>query len=224
MKLSNRLAAPVFSFFIFTGFVWLSGCVPVDTVQRPSLNEVRSGAVRGPSAEDRRLEPGEVSAEIDQIDPARREIRVITDNGRRDVLRYDFTRVTYHGWDYAVADLEAGDRIAFRTAPRDKGYLESIRLQEPIQARAAPSGDRAEARRSRNDVVEGTVDRIDYDRGIFDVLPASRGRTVTVSLPYNARRADVDSFRALRRGDRVRVEGEFVNPDNLQLLAFLSSP
>jgi hypothetical protein len=46
---------------------------------------------------------------------------------------------------------------------------------------------------------------------------------VTVSLPYNARAADVDSFRALRRGDRVRIEGEFVNPDNLQLLAFISA-
>jgi hypothetical protein len=224
MKLSNRLGAPVVAFFIFAGWVWLSGCVPVETVQRPSLKEVRSGAVRGPSAEDRRLGSGEISAEIDQIDPARREIRVIADDGRRDVLRYDFdrTRVTYHGWDYAVADLEAGDRIAYRTAPRDSGYVESIRMQEPVQARGAPSVDRREARRSRNDVVEGTVDRIDYDRGVFDVRPSS-GRTVTVSLPYNARRADVDSFRALRRGDRVRVEGEFVNPDNLQLLAFLSS-
>jgi hypothetical protein len=221
MKLSNRLGAPVVSFLIFTGMVWLSGCVPVDTVQPPSLNEVRSGAVRGPSAEDRRLGPGEVSGEIDQIDPARREIRVIAADGRRDVLRYDFTRVTYHGFDYAVTDLEAGDRIAYRTAPRDNGYLEFIRLQEPIQARGAPSVDRREARSSRNDMVEGTVDRIDYNRGIFDVRPVY-GRTVTVSLPYNARAADVDSFRALRRGDRVRVEGEFVNPDNLQLLAFIT--
>lgn len=222
MKLSNRLGAPAVSFFILTGLVWWSGCVPVDTVQRPSLNEVRSGAVRGPSAEDRRLGPGEQSAEIDQIDPTRREIRVISDNGRTEVLRYDFTRVTYHGFDYAVADLEAGDRIAYRTAPRDNGYIESIRLQEPIQARGAPNVDRREARRSRNDVVEGTVDRIDYNLGVFDVRPSS-GRTVTVSLPYNARPADVDSFRALRRGDRVRVEGEFVNPNNLQLLAFVSS-
>ena len=47
-------------------------------------------------------------------------------------------------------------------------------------------------------------------------------RMVTVSVPYNARAADVDNFRALLRGDPVRVEGEFVNPDNLQLLSFLS--
>ena len=76
----------------------MSGCVPVETVQRPSLNEVRSGKVRGSLAEDTRLQPGEISAEIDQIDPARRELRVVADDGRRDVLRYDInrTRVIYH--------------------------------------------------------------------------------------------------------------------------------
>lgn len=202
----------------------LSGCVPVETVQRPSLNEVRSGNVRGPLAEDTRLPPGEISAQIDQIDPARREIRVIADDGRRDVLRYDVnrTRVIYHGRDYIVDDLEAGDRIAYQTPPRNGALVETIRVQEPVQARSGPSvARRTPPARSRTDVVEGTVDRVDYNLGVFDVRP-SNGRTVTVSVPYNARAADVDNFRALRRGDPVRVEGEFVNPDNLQLLSFLS--
>jgi hypothetical protein len=44
---------------------------------------------------------------------------------------------------------------------------------------------------------------------------------VTVSVPYNAKAADVENFRRLRKGDYVRVEGQFVNPDSLQLLAFL---
>jgi hypothetical protein len=43
-----------------------------------------------------------------------------------------------------------------------------------------------------------------------------------VSIPYNARTADVDNFRSLRRGDHVRVEGEFIKPESFQLLAFLS--
>jgi hypothetical protein len=202
----------------------LSGCVPVETVQRPSLNEVRSGSVRGPLAEDTRLRPGEIAAQIDQIDPARREIRVVADDGRSDVLRYDVnrTRVIYHGRDYVVDDLEAGDRIAYQTPPRNGALVETIRVQEPVQARSGPSvARRTPPARSRTDVVEGTVDRVDYNLGVFDVRP-SNGRTVTVSVPYNARAADVDNFRALRRGDPVRVEGEFVNPDNLQLLSFLS--
>ncbi len=224
MKLSNRLGASVFSSVLFAGMISLSGCVPVETVQRPSLNEVRSGNVRGPLAEDTRLSPGEISAQIDQIDPARREIRVIADDGRRDVLRYDVnrTRVIYHGRDYIVDDLEAGDRIAYQTPPRNGALVETIRVQEPVQARSGPSvARRTPPARSRTDVVEGTVDRVDYNLGVFDVRP-SNGRTVTVSVPYNARAADVDNFRGLRRGDPVRVEGEFVNPDNLQLLSFLS--
>jgi hypothetical protein len=44
-----------------------------------------------------------------------------------------------------------------------------------------------------------------------------------VSVPYNARPADVENFRALRRGDQVRVEGEFVSSESLQLLSFLSA-
>jgi hypothetical protein len=71
-------------------------------------------------------------------------------------------------------------------------------------------------------VIDGTVDRIDQKLGVFDLRPRD-GRTITVSLPYNARPADVDSFRTLRRGDPVRVEGEFLSPDNFQLLAFLWS-
>jgi hypothetical protein len=63
---------------------------------------------------------------------------------------------------------------------------------------------------------------VDHGLGVFDIRPRT-GRTVTVSIPYNARAADIDSFRALRRGDPVRVEGEFVSPDSFQLLAFLSS-
>jgi hypothetical protein len=73
----------------------------------------------------------------------------------------------------------------------------------------------------RADVVEGTVERVAYDLGAFDVRSRT-GRTVTVSVPYNAKTADVESFRRLRQGDYVRVEGAFVSPDNLQLLAFLA--
>ena len=226
MKLSNRLVASVFSSVLLTGIISLSGCVPVETVQRPSLNEVRSGKVRGSLAEDTRLQPGEISAEIDQIDPARRELRVVADDGRRDVLRYDInrTRVIYHGRDYIVDDLEAGDRIVYGPPPRNGALVETIRVQEPVQARSGPSVARRTTTppRPRTDVVEGTVDRVDYNLGVFEVRP-SNGRIVTVSVPYNARAADVDNFRALRRGDPVRVEGEFVNPDNLQLLSFLSA-
>jgi hypothetical protein len=201
------------------GFSVLIGCVPIT---RPTLQEARLG--QGQLVGDTSLQPGETRGEILSIEPSRREIRVRTDDGRAQALTYEpnYTKVVYHGREYTVDNLESGDVIAFQTRPRTSNQLDTIRVQEPVQARAGSSI----ARRSpqppppRAEVIEGTVERIDYDRGVFDLRPRV-GRTVVVALPYNARTADVDNFRRLRRGDHVRVEGEFLNPDSFQLLAFL---
>jgi hypothetical protein len=160
---------------------------------------------------------------VDRIDRARREIHVVTDEGRKQVLPFDInrTQVVYHGREYFVDNIEAGDRIAFRSFPRDVAYVDSIRMLEPVQARSSSPAART-APRPRVDVVEGTVESIDHNLGVFEVRPRN-GRNVTVSVPYNARAADVENFRGLRRGDQVRVEGEFTNPESLQLLAFVST-
>jgi hypothetical protein len=200
----------------------LVGCVPLETVQKPTLREVRLGNVQGRVTEDTRLRPGEAQAEVDQIDRSRREIHALTEGSGRRVIPYDIdrTHVVYHGLDYTVNDLESGDLIAYFPVTRDRNYVDTIRIEEPVQAR--PSTARRAPLPPRNDVVEGTVERVDIGRGLFDVRPRSGG-TVTVWVPYNARATDVDYFRGLRRGDSVRVEGEFVDRDNLQLLSFLSS-
>jgi hypothetical protein len=198
-----------------------AGCAP-ELARRPTLDEARSG--QRPQEGDTTLRPGEIRAEIAEVDAARREIRVITDTGRRDIVPFDpaYTRVVYHDFDYPATALEAGDVIAFMTPPRTSPYVDTIRLQVPVQARAAsPALARGSIPPPRAEVIDGTVERIDYDRGVFDVRPRSGGRTVTVTLPYNARGADVDNFRRLRRGDYVRIEGEFISPESAQLMAFL---
>ena len=219
MTFINRTS---FTLFIAT-VMSFAGCVPMERVARPTLDQVRLGNARGQVAEDTKLLAGEVRGEVDRIDRSRREISVIGDDGRTQLLPYDITRtqVIYHGWDYTVDHLEAGDRVAFRPLPRSVSYIETIRVLEPVQARSDTTIARPLPARSRPDVVEGTVERVDPSLGTFD-LRAPTGRTITVSVPYNARTADVDSFRGLRRGDRVRVEGEFVNSESLQLLSFLS--
>ena len=192
------------------GFSMLAGCVA-----GPTLHETRRGeSLPGP---DTALQPGEVRAEVVQVTPNRNEIQVRSGDNRAHVLRYDpaRTRVTYQGRDYSVENLEAGDIIAFQTQPRD-GIIDTIRVQEPVQARAASTSTRRGSGLTRGEVLEGTVDRIDYDRGIFDVRTRDRG-TITVALPFNARPSDVDAFRRLRNGDSVRLEGEFVNRDNFQV-------
>jgi hypothetical protein len=225
MNLSNRSwLTHVFPLAVFAAAVIsLVGCVPIEQVQRPSLREVRLGNVQGYATADTRLLPGEIAGEVTEVDRNRRDIIVRTDDGRRQALRYDFdrTKVVYHGYEYGIENLEAGDRIAFQLPPRSTAYVDTIRIQEPVQARSGASIARPLPPRPRTDVVEGTVERVDHSLGVFDIRPPA-GRTVTVSVPYNARTADIDSFRALRRGDPVRVEGEFVNPESFQLLAFLS--
>ena len=220
MKLANRIW-PLAAFAL--SMVSIAGCVPIDRTPRPTLDEVRSGNARGQGTEDTRLHPGEIQGAIDRIDRSRREIHVVADDGRRQVVPYDINRthVVYHGWDYAVDNLEAGDRIAFQTLPRGVAYVETIRVLEPVQARSGSPIDRSSRPRSRVDVVEGTVERVDQRLGTFEIRPRA-GRMVTVSVPYNARAADVDNFRGLRRGDEVKIEGEFINPESFQLLSFLS--
>jgi hypothetical protein len=223
MKQSKQFWLVLPLVLITASLVALAGCVPIaDPVPRPTLNEVRSGTARGQIAADLTLQPAEFPAELAEIDRARRELRVITDDGRTRVLAYDLnTQVIYHGWGYTVDHLEAGDRLAYQLTPRDSRYVSVIRIQEPVQARAGRTIARPVAPPlPRSDVVEGTVERINHELGVFDIRDRN-GRMVTVSIPYNARTADVDNFRSLRRGDHVRVEGEFVKPESFQLLAFL---
>jgi hypothetical protein len=130
------------------------------------------------------------------------------------------TRLFYHGREYNIQELQAGDIIAFQTQPRGSGdYVATVRIQEPVQARTASTIARPIPPAPRPEVIDGTVERIDEARGVFDVRTRN-GAIVTVALPYNARPSDVDTFRRLRRGDPVRVEGEFINRDNFQLVAF----
>lgn len=68
--------------------------------------------------------------------------------------------------------------------------------------------------------VDGRVEQVDLQRSSFEIRDQSRER-VLVSLPYNARRSDVDRFRALRAGDYVRVEGRFLDRDRFELVNFL---
>lgn len=223
MNRQNRLQV-ISSFALLTvalGLFVLVGCAPLET--RPTLSEVRTGGVQGAIASDPSLHPAEIRAEVIRIDPGRRELQVQTDGGRQRIVFYEpkYTAVTYHGREYSVEQLESGDIIAFQPTRWSRDDIATIRILDPVQARTGSPVTRAIPPPPRSDIVEGTVERVQYDLGVFDLQPRS-GRSVTVSIPYNARPGDVESFRRLRRGDYVRVEGEFVNPESLQLLTFLS--
>jgi hypothetical protein len=64
------------------------------------------------------------------------------------------------------------------------------------------------------------VEHVDFQRTSFEIRDQGRER-VLVSLPYSARRADVDHLRALRVGDYVKVEGRFLDRERFELENFL---
>jgi hypothetical protein len=127
----------------------------------------------------------------------------------------------YRGRDYPVTQLEAGDVVVMqlRQDSRGNSYTDLIRVQESIR-------DRDQSRRDTSrpatgiQTVDGRVERVDFQRNSFEMRDQSRER-VLISLPDNARRSDVDRFRALQAGDYVRVEGRFLDRDRFELENFL---
>ena len=65
---------------------------------------------------------------------------------------------------------------------------------------------------------EGRVGWIDYQRGQFQLVTS--GRTYTVMMPYNSSAADANQFRNLRQNSYVRVQGQLVGNNQLQLTRF----
>lgn len=73
---------------------------------------------------------------------------------------------------------------------------------------------------TRLQTVDGSVERVHLQRYSFEMRDQSKERVI-VSVPFTARRSDVDRFRALREGDFVRVEGRFLDRERFELDSFL---
>jgi hypothetical protein len=69
--------------------------------------------------------------------------------------------------------------------------------------------------------MDGRVEQVDFQRNSFEIRDQSR-EIVLVSLPDNARRSDVDRFRAVQSGDYVRIEGRFIDRERFELDGFSS--
>ena len=173
---------------------------------------------------DRTSQPGydELVAEVVWLDTSSREISLRPDSGRTRVVGYSAdARVVFRGREYPVSQLEVGDIVAMQLKQDSRGnsYTDLIRVQESIRDRDQSRGSMT---RSGTGIqtVDGRVEQVDFQRSSFEIRDQSKER-VLVSLPYNARRSDVDHFRALRVGDYVRVEGRFLDRDRFELESFL---
>jgi len=210
MNLINRGASSIVLLFALTA---IAGCSDNNfaLVGRDTLSDRTSQAV-----------PDEIVATVERVNTGSREIDLRPNDGRTRVVGYSTdTRVMYRGREYPVSQLEAGDIVAMqlRQDSRGNSYTDLIRVQESIRDRDQGRGD-ASRPGTGIQTVDGRVERVDYQRNSFEMRDQSRERVI-VALRDNARRSDVDRFRALRSGDYVRVEGRFLDRERFELENFL---
>jgi len=166
--------------------------------------------------------PDEIVATVERVDTGSKEINLRPNDGRIRVVGYSTgTRVMYRGREYPVSQLEAGDIVAMqlRQDSRGNSYTDLIRVQESIRDRDQSRDDTFRPGTGIQ-TVDGRVERVDFQRNSFEMRDQSRERVI-VALRDNARRSDVDRFRALRSGDYVRVEGRFLDRERFELENFL---
>ncbi len=156
----------------------------------------------------------QATGEVRSIDTRRREIRVETGWRRSERIRYDGrTTVEYGRGRYPVGSLGRGDvvRVLLDEGHGRELYARRIQLLERANAGRGPGGDVVRVER-----LEGSVARIDHQRGTFD-LRRSRGGNMRVILPANPSRDLADRFRRIRRGQNVRVEGYILDASRMEL-------
>jgi hypothetical protein len=162
----------------------------------------------------------EIVGKVEDVDTRAREIYVRTGPGATRTVRYGAdTRLIIRGREYPVSELRRDDEVALhlaRSSP-SKEYVNVIRVRDRGQTSAERSGDRL----GPVQTIEGTVERVDLERGYFEVRPRFGNGITRVFLPYRPGQRAEDEFRRLREGDYVRVEGEVVTDNRVELKAFL---
>ena len=149
------------------------------------------------------------------LDTRSQYISLQQSNGQTISLAYDNnTRVTYNNQNYAVTSLERGDQVTANVQQSQNGayYTDVVQVDRSVSGTNGSVGGNVQS-------FQGTVRQIDYQNGWFTV-DTNNGR-YTVSMPYNARTNDVNTFRSLRNGQNVRFYGVYQNnSSNIQLQQF----
>lgn len=159
-----------------------------------------------------------LNGEIRSIDTRRQEIRLATGLNGDERIRYDNrTEVLYQQRRYEVRDLSIGDYVQVQLDEyRNQRYATTIRVQESGRRGGSSTQDPRANGNRRIEQLEGRIDRIDQRQGWLE-MDDRYGTRVLVTLPYQANRGLSDRFNRLRRGDRVRIEGERLNAGRMEL-------
>jgi hypothetical protein len=165
----------------------------------------------------------QVDGTVQGVDTRSQQIGLQLSNGQSVALAYDAnTRVVYQNRNYAVTALERGDQIVARVQSSGNGgtgsyYTDSVQVTQPVAGSDGTTGTTGSSTNVQS--FQGIVRQVDQSNGQF-VLDAGGGVMLTVSLPYNARQADVATFQRLRVGDSARLYGVYLNNTRIELRQF----
>jgi hypothetical protein len=174
----------------------LAGCESIALLPRPDID--------APNA------PRSITASINGIDQQLREVYLRTAANQHYVVNYtNETRVTDRGREIALGRLRVGDQV--RVDVREEGR----RLQASQISLESPAGRGTEGIRT----VEGTVERIVPERGLLE-LRVLNGDLIIVYVPESSSSATRSRFDRIREGDQVRLEGERLSDNRMELVAF----
>ena len=172
-----------------------------------NLGDILGGVLGGGNSQ--------VSGQIDGVNTRLQQIGVRQSNGQIVTLNYDNnTQVTYQNQNYSVSSLENGDVVTARVTTSQNTssgyYTDLIQVDQSVSSGTGSGNVRT---------FEGTVRNLDRTNGVFSLTGTNSG-TVTVSMPYNPRQADLNKFNALRNGDYVRLNGILLNNNRVELRDF----
>jgi hypothetical protein len=158
----------------------------------------------------------QLSGTIQGVNTQSQQVGITQSNGQTVGVGYDNqTVVLYQNQSYPVTALEMGDQViaSIRDAGNGGYYADTIQVTQSVQNGRAGNGSQSVQS------FQGTVRQIDYQNGVFTINNGA-GYEVSVSMPYNPRQQDVDYFRRLARGQRVRFYGVALNSERIELRQF----
>lgn len=160
----------------------------------------------------------QLSGSVRGVDTRNQQISVQQSNGQSVAVLYDQnTKVVYQSRLYTVGNLETGDQITARiqTTQNNAYYTDSITVTQSVTT--STSGGTVSGETVQQ--LGGTVVSIDRTYGTF-LIDAGSGTRITVSMPYQARTADVTTYNNLRVGQYVRLYGVYLNNTRVELRQF----
>ena len=170
------------------------------------------GSVLGGGAQDQQL-----AGSVRSVDTRNQQISITQSNGQAIAVNYDAnTKVVYQSRIYAVGNLDPGDQVVARitTTQNTAYYTDSITVTQSVTTTTS-NGTVDNTVQQLN----GTVTSIDRTNGNF-VVDIGSGTRITVSMPYNARSADVSTYNNLRVGQSIRFYGVYLNTSRVELRQF----